>query len=201
MTTQSAPALDEFQWSPQPEAARFVWSLVNTFLDQCPAAKTLATRMHDETGTRFFDWVAHIVIPRRDPRAADLASAGYIAQESLKSATIFTQEAGIFPTILVSDGPFEIAIKAEYIADYLAANDLALPIAGDPLAEVRYAKICTCEAGVLSVIERHGNRSFNFPVATKSNATKRLPHLKKFRTRQRIFDNDEQGFDHANSLI
>src|SRR4051794_14222019 len=108
MTTVASPALDEFQWTPQPEAARFVWSLVNTFIEQCPAAKALAARMAEETGTRFFDWVSHIVIPRRDPRANDLAGAGYVAQESVKSATVFAQEAGIFPAIVVSDGPFEI---------------------------------------------------------------------------------------------
>ena len=104
MTTQAANSLAEFHWTPQPKAAKYVASLIESFLEQCPAAATLADRMRDETGTRFYDWVGHIALSRRDPRLGKLHEVGYTVEQDLKSTTIFTHEGGIFPTIVVWDG-------------------------------------------------------------------------------------------------
>jgi hypothetical protein len=201
MTTQVANSLQAFQWERQPQAAKFVWGLVESFLATCQPAAKLAQRMRDQTGTRFYDWVGHIALDRRDSRLKDLNAVGYAAFEDLKSITVFTHEGGIFPTILVTDGDFEIGIKVESVADFLAANQLEVSVEGEPLADVRRAVVATTPGHKLVVIERHGSRSFERAGATPKNAIKRLVQLEKFRTRQRDCESDEQGFEHANKLI
>jgi hypothetical protein len=201
MTAQMSNPLQAFQWDRQPQAAKFVGSLVDDFLPGCPAAAKLAQRMRDETGTRFYDWVGHIALNRRDPRLKDLNVVGYKAQQDLKSMVIFTHEGGIFPTIVVWDGIFELGLKVESVVDFLAANNLDIAVQGEPLSDVRLAKVCTCKDNALVVIERHGDTSFNQPGAAPKYAIKRLLHLERFRTRERDFSTEDEGFAHANRLI
>ncbi len=201
MTAQMSNPLEAFQWNRQPQAAKFVSSLVDDFLAGCPVATKLAQRMRDETGTRFYDWVGHIALNRRDPRLRELNAVGYKAQHDLKTMAIFTHEGGIFPTIVVWDGIFELALKAESVVDFLAANHLDLPVQGEPLSDVRLAKICDCKDNALMVIERHGNASFNQRDAAPKHSIQRLLHLERFRTRERDFSSEDEGFAHANRLI
>ncbi|HEX8521420.1 MAG TPA: hypothetical protein VF669_04130 [Tepidisphaeraceae bacterium] len=208
MTAQLSNPLQAFQWDRQPDAFRYVNELVDAFIAECPAAAKLAQRMRDETGTRFYDWVGHIQLNRRDPRLRDLNAVGYTAQKDYKTFAVFSHDGGIFPTIVVTDGHFEIGIKAELVADYLAANNLDVPIEGGPLADVRLAKVCTCGQNSLVVIERHGDNTFEYlangPSKLEADAQRkllRLHHLERLRMRKRDFETDEEGFAHANKII
>jgi hypothetical protein len=201
MTSQAANSLQAFQWERQPKAAKFVWSLVESFLSQCPPAAQLAQRMRDETGTRFYDWVGHIALNRRDPRLRDINTVGYTAYQDLKSMTVFTHEGGIFPAILVWDAEVEVGIKVESVADFLAANQLDLPIFGQPLSQVRMETVANAPGHSLVVIERHGSRSFDRVSAGPKDPITWLSHLERFRVRRRDFESDEEGFTYANELI
>src|SRR5437016_2817671 len=130
MTLQIDDSLQSFQWSPQPQTAKFVKRIVDAFLAACPFAAKLADRMRDETGTRFGDWVSEIRLNRRDPRVADLNAAGYTATQDLRTMAVFENEAGKFPSVVVWDGKFQITLKVESVADFLAANRLDLLIEG-----------------------------------------------------------------------
>src|SRR5205085_10313424 len=123
-TKQSVAALEAFAWSPQPAAFAFVTSLCDDFLNRCPSAASLAQRMRDETGTRFVDWVDHIRLNRRDPRAQQLNSVGYQVSGEGDGYTILSNETGMFPPILVWDDVLTVAIKVESVVDFLAANRL-----------------------------------------------------------------------------
>ena len=61
----SAPrgALDEFQWRVQPIAEQTVRELLDAATSRSPFLAKLGRRMRDETGTRLFDWVDHLVVP------------------------------------------------------------------------------------------------------------------------------------------
>ena len=109
MTVQANSALQAFQWAPQPDAWNFLRSLADDFLSSCPDAKTLAERMADETGTRFVDWIDHVRLPRRDARARQLSDVGYQAETNGPGYTVFANDNGMFPPVLVWDGTFEIA--------------------------------------------------------------------------------------------
>jgi hypothetical protein len=98
-------------------------------------------------------------------------------------------------------GEMEVAIKVESVADYLAAQQMSFKAAGEPLSDVRVARVSMEGQSILSVIESHGSRGFENPDKAPSYAIKKLIHLEKFRTRNRHFANDDEGFTHAGALI
>src|SRR5207244_7994711 len=99
--------------------------------------------------------------------------AGYAATQDLKSMAVFENEGGIFPSIIVWDGGFQLTLKVESVADFLAANQLDVLIEGPPLADLRQATICDCAAGALLVMERHGVRAHDTPPAARNPGLRR----------------------------
>ncbi len=71
-------ALTAHPWSPQPEPALFVQSLLDDCLRGCPEAASLARRMLDETGTRLLDWIDHFGLPPDDFALSELSRVGYV---------------------------------------------------------------------------------------------------------------------------
>ena len=199
MTLQAPPPIDDFQWTPQPAAFQFLGDCCDAFLQACPFAAQLAARMRDETGTRFIDWIDHITLPRTDPRAARVDQVGYRAARPGQDVMINTS--GMFPPIRLSDGPFEIALKAESVADFASVHGIQSPIEGAPLAQYRRLVACDCHDTRLSIIERHGFAGFEGATSDPASAIARLKHLEAFRTRRRDFSDDAAGFQHAAGLV
>ncbi len=202
MTLQADSVLQAFQWSPQPAAWKFVNAAAADFLAACPEAAALAARMSEETGTRFVDWIDHVRLPRRAARAAELNLAGYQADREGKGYTVFVNDDGMFPPVMVWDGKFEIGIKVEFVADFLSANQLMRTISGRPLADLRVCEVFAGPTYAMTIVERHGTRAFE---ANDDSAAKhgilRLTHLEKFRSRPRDLESDEEGFAAADALI
>ena len=125
-----------------PNRPNFCDNSWTSFLADCPAAVSLAGRLHDETGTRLWDLIDHVSMPadtarRRAARASWVSSA----RRSVDHAWIHPQ--GMFPTI-VADGrsKAKVALAVESVADFLVAHGLEdVPIAGEPFASLRKAKI------------------------------------------------------------
>src|SRR5262245_6682520 len=164
MSTIEASALEAFQWERQPQAERFIREIVDDVLHRCTFAAHLAKRMKDETGTRFVDWIGHITLGPDDPRAVRAEEVGYVIDSTPEDMTMYEHPGGMFPTIVICElggGATEIGIKTESVADFFAANGIDKPIEGEPLSPVRVAAACRCNTTMLSVIERHGSRSFD----------------------------------------
>ena len=77
-TADSLAALTAHTWTPQPEPAQLVQSLLDDCLRQSPFAAHLAKRMLDETGTRLLDWIDHFGVPANDPVLGELSRTGYV---------------------------------------------------------------------------------------------------------------------------
>ena len=201
MTVQATSPLDAFQWTPQPAPFQFLRECCDAFLSACPTAAALAQRMTDQTGTRFIDWIDHVVIPRLDPRADRLHEVGYSVDGAGPHYTIYRNEAGMFPPVLVGDLPFELVLKAESVADFAAVHGIQHEIHGQPLGSYRYVAACDCKPAHLWVAERHGYRGFALPKFDATLAIARVRHLEALRRRRRDFDDDADGFEHAAGLI
>ncbi len=193
--------LESFQWSPQPEAFRFIRRLVRDFLEACPEAAAFAGRMSGETGTRFIDWIDHIRLNRGDRNAAQLQSVGYRPESESASSAVYRNTSGVFPAVLAWDGGMEIGIKVESAADFLAANQLHRDVIGSPLAVLRTSGIYEARDCALTIVERHGTGGFDAGGPGQEIGIHRLVHWEKFRLRPRNFDRDEDGFETANRLI
>jgi hypothetical protein len=199
--TQSANAFESFQWSPQPAAFSFIRLLAGDFLAACPEAAAFSDRMRKETGTRFIDWIDHIRVNARDPKTSQLEDAGYHPRSHTASYTVFVNDSGVFPPILVWDGVTEIGIKVESVVDFLAANQLQREVLGSPRAALRTCRIYGGQAYAMTIVERHGTRGFDADDAEPEHLVQRLLHMEKFRTRRRDFEKDEEGFEAANQRI
>src|SRR5690349_21212753 len=135
--TSSANPLEAFQWKPQPQAFALVQSLVSGFLAQSAFAANLADRMTKETGTRFIDWVDHIVIGATPQVQDRLAAAGFVQKQS-DVENVYVNEDGIFPTLILTDEPkVQMAIKVESVVDFAVANGLPFVCKEPPVSLYR----------------------------------------------------------------
>jgi len=193
--------IESFPWSPQPAAFEFVRGVAADFLASVPAAAALADRMRRETGTRFIDWIDHVCLNRGDARAARLSGAGYASAGGSPQVSAFANDGGIFPTVLVREGPAEVALRVESIADFLAANRLRRDVQGNPADRLKTCRIYETSAGALTVVERHGTREFQPGISASADPKLWRLHLENFRVRPRDFANEEDGFAAAHRLI
>jgi len=65
-------------WSPQPDAAMLIESIVGASLSQSPFLSNLSQRLRDETGTRLIDWIDHLGLPEDDATACRWADVGFV---------------------------------------------------------------------------------------------------------------------------
>lgn len=204
MSTTAASSTEFITWERQPQAEAFLQAVVAEFMKSCTAAVELAERMRNETGTRFPDWIGHITLPPDDPRKQRAIDAGYVVVSDGDGLTVLEHPGGMFPTFVICDlghREMEVAIKVESVADFFAAQQIQGRIEGEPLSDIRVGHVAKGNGAVLTVIERHGTRSFDPPDKAPAHAIRRLVHLERLRSRRRDFEDDTEGFAHANRLI
>jgi hypothetical protein len=205
--TMTADPLNDFQWTPQPEAEALLLELVGECLRAVPWAARFAERLSAEAGVRFHDCVGHIALPANDAVRARAEAAGWVWDFAEDGMEVYVQPKGMFPAIVFGYSDREVAIKVESVADFASVHDLQLDILGEPLSDVRVATVARAASGgaggrwELAVIERHGSRSFALPGAAPFHAIARLRHLEAFRTRKRDFADEAEGYQHASNLI
>ncbi len=209
-------ALTAHPWSPQPEPARLVQSLLDDCLRQCPFAANLSRRMLDETGTRLLDWIDHFGLPTGDGVVSELSRVGYVESVAFRSVKersfaerkttlpeVWEHPLGLFPRVRGYSGAArQLAFKVESVVDFLAAHGLTqVPIEGAPLAALRRACIAQDNAVEVWAIERHGTLAVEPQPHEAVPLESVLLHSESLRLRRREFDTDAEGFAHALDLI
>jgi hypothetical protein len=204
-----------FDWKRWPETEAFVDALIARAIDGNAFAATLAGRMQAETGTRFKDWVDHLVVkgPADLPRRlAELAFERQPAADAVGVA-VFGHPGGIFPRIVVAgssgggngaagESVHEVAIKVESVAAFSRAHDLGLEIAGYGLGPYRIGRV-PGNSTTLAVVERRGYLGFEPFPGELARQGRMKPHAARdalaardiWLGRKRCFDDDEEGFD------
>lgn len=204
--------LTAFNWEPQPKAQALVNELTQQFLVRCPEAAVFADRLKHETGTRFGDWIDHIQVPYTDAMRDRLLSVGFSHRPHDGAPDCYVHEGAIFPQVVLSKvagTPLAIALKVDWVADFVAANRIpdSFPIEGEPLSRMRralaYRTPAAGEVGPAEmwVIERHGYRGHAIEATNPQRAVKVLKHYEALRRRQRDFAEDAQGFQHLANVI
>jgi hypothetical protein len=199
----AAPA-GAFDWPLCYEAERIVRDHLAQARARNSFIATLADRMADETGTDFFEWVDHLVLPSQ--HAASLRAAGFTGEkvEAPAGTTVLWHPRAMMPRILLRDGakpaddaPSEIAIRPEVLADFLAAHDLEAKIEGAFGARLRRAKINEKGGVTLVAVERLGHRGYVVHEPSVEFVRGALAARELWRTRKRDFPNDAEGVKHA----
>jgi hypothetical protein len=195
------PSLSAFHWTTQPDAEAWLRFIVDGFLERSPFARTLAERMARETGTRFFDWIDHIRLPRDHFGTELLENLGYVRDERVRGAC-YLHPGAIFPRVVLDgQASLRVTLKVDAVAAFLQAQRVAAGIEGAVLNPVRQAKVEDTGDTQLWVMERRGWVGFDVEDIAESRRMAAQRHLDAFRTRQRCFDNPHDGFALAERLV
>ena len=205
MTALSAPA--NFNWPLAYEAEALLSTHINAFLARNRFAARLAQRMHDETGTEFFEWTDHFVVSQNHEAA--LRAAGFVTEASDAPGlhTVLVHPHAMLPRVIVSleatrsAAPYSLAIRAEYLADFMAAHGLGGEPVGAPCARYRVITVSDDDGTSLKAVERLGYRGFTVSEPRPGFANALLKVRELWRTRRRDFADDDDGVREAMAVL
>ncbi|HEY4300730.1 MAG TPA: hypothetical protein VGM73_07655 [Candidatus Didemnitutus sp.] len=205
MTALNAP--QDFNWPLAYEAEQLLSRHINAFLDRHAFARELAVRMHDETGTEFFEWTDHFVVSQNHER--EFRAAGFVSEASDAPVhfTVLAHPHAMLPRVLVSlksapsPAPLTLAVRPEFIADFMARHNLQGEPAGRPGARYRVLTVGEENGVVLQAVERLGYRGFVVGEPRAGFAEEILQVREWWRSRRRDFALDEDGVTHAFAVL
>jgi hypothetical protein len=205
MSTLQTPA--NFNWPLAYEAEALLTRHIGAFLAQNSFAARLARRMHDETGTEFFEWVDHFVVSADHEQ--EFRAAGFVPESVDVPAghLALAHPHAMLPRVLVatgaapSDFPRTLAVRPEHVADFIARHGLTGEIRGRPCARLRVFDVAEENGARLQAVERLGYRGFvvEDPAPGFADAVLRVREL--WRTRKRDFPDDDDGARQAFAVL
>src|SRR5712671_5112503 len=195
-----------FGWPLANEAERFLRDRTTAFLEANGFGRRLALRMREETATDFFEWIDHLALSPGEQEA--LREAGFVQDndaETPNGEAAYEHPRATLPRILIRPGkkqhPSMIALRPEFVADFMAHHNIPGEPEGEPFS--RYRRIIVAEENetTLEAVERHGYRSL-VPAPLKSGELEAIIKARElWRTRRRMFANDAEGFAVANKIL
>lgn len=171
-----------FDWPLAYEAENLIRERLDAFLKMNSFAAQLAARMHAETGTDFFEWVDHLVLSPDDETA--LVQTGFIhdpTAETPRGEAVLEHPRATLPRVLLrkaKQSPSVVAIKPEFVADFVAALDLAIEPEGLPRSRYRRVVIAEENGARLEAVERRAYRGF-VPAPLKRGETEAIAKAKE----------------------
>lgn len=96
--------IQKFDWGLYPQAENFFAQHINTFLKNNSFAHKLSSRMVQETSTRLFDWIDHVVLPENIVSAKAIEEAGFQEMSHLEAPTgmrVFVHPGSTFFPVLL----------------------------------------------------------------------------------------------------
>lgn len=191
-----------FDWPLAKEAEQFLRRRISSFLSRNRFARQLAKRMRDETGTDFFEWVDHLVLPPGEQRA--LRAAGFVRDlhaETPKGEPVYECPRATLPRVLLRRGLPVAALRPEFVADFTASHNLSGDPEGEPCSRYRRIVVARENGTQLEAVERCSYRGF-VPAPLKANQLSRIVKARElWRTRPRRFADDAKGFEAANRTL
>ena len=194
---------DNFNWPLAYEAETLLSTHINAFLAKNATAARLAARMHAETGTEFFEWVDHFTVSPDHEK--DFRALGFVpeATDTPAGHLVLAHPHAMLPRILVtlksapSPFPRSLAIRPEFLADFMARQGLTGEPACAPCARYRILNVSDENGSLFQAVERLGYRGFlvNEPEPGFAAAVLKVREL--WRARKRDFTDDNDGVKHA----
>ena len=201
MTALNAPA--NFNWPLAYQAEALLSRHINAFLEANRPAGVLAGRMRDETGTDFFEWVDHFLVSAEHEPA--FRAAGFATEKTDAPAhhTVLAHPHAMLPRVRIdaktqrSATPVALAIRPEYLADFMARQGLPGEPEGAPGSRYRIIPISEENGTLFQAVERFGYRGFLAAEPRAGFAGDVLKVRELFRTRKRDFRHDDEAVAQA----
>jgi hypothetical protein len=187
------------------DAEKLLRERAESFLQQNGAARQLAGQMREETGTDFFDWIDHLALAPEDEKT--LRELGFVSDpvQTPNGQPVLKHPGLARPRVVLEKGakrnPAVVALRAESVADFAAANWLTGRIEGDALARMRRVAVSEEDGARLEAVERNGYRGFA-PAPLHPADLKSIIRVKDlWRTRPRHCATEAAGFEAANKAL
>ncbi len=197
--SEHAAAETNFEWPLCYDAENFILGRIDAFTQQNSFARTLATRMRDETGTLILDWTDYLLLPVSDEAA--LRATGYtddpLADAPDPQKQLWHPEA-MLPRVLIAPTntkyPLALGIRPEHVADFAGIHGITHDIEGAPLSRFRRILISDENGARFEAIERRGYRGY---IPAEGDTKAYLAARDLWQTRLRVWDDDSKGMKHG----
>jgi hypothetical protein len=197
---------DSFDWPLANDAEAFLRRQVAAFQAQNPVARQLAERMQAETGTDFFEWTDHIVLsPSEEKLLEDLGFTRDRHAETPGGEAVYEHSRTTLPRVILRRGqkqsPSLIALRPEFVADFMASNNLSGEPEGEPCSRYRRILVANENGTRLEAVERRAYQGF-VPAPLRPGELSRIVKARELLyTRPRHFANESEGFKAANQIL
>jgi hypothetical protein len=193
--------MDEWDWELFPNGERFLVQQLDLFLNNHHLAKSLATKIEQETSTGLFDWVDNISISQKSTNELALRKMGYRKTNDyfFDNGLVFRNERSrLFPILLAEDNLTTLSLKTEELEDFQKLCSSTGTIQGKRNSCLRSAEIGREGTFVLKAVERKGTG--NFTVDDMNDIDEYMKVLSIFETRKRAYESDQKGMGELSHL-
>ena len=198
---------ENFNWPLAYEAEALLSRHINAFLEKNSTAARLASRMHAETGTEFFEWVDHFVVA--PDHELEFRAAGFVtdAADAPAHHLVLAHPHAMLPRVLVARQaaaaacPRSLAVRPEFLADFVARQGLTGEPVGAPCVRYRILKVSDENGALFQAVERLGYRGFVTDAPAPGFAAAVLQVRELWRARKRDFADDDCGVKTAFDVL
>jgi len=194
-----------FDWPLAFPAEQILTGRIAEFLANNSFARHLADRMRDESGTDFFEWVDHLVLSPDDEAA--LRATGFVTDEveAAPGDLVLHHPRATLPRVILRAGqkqnPSALALRPEFVADFVARHNLPGGIEGEPCSQFRRVPVHEENGTRLEAVERRAYRGFLPAPLKPGNLAAILKAREIWNTRRRCFADDNEGVALAKRLL
>lgn len=152
MSTQTMTA-----WQCHPKAEAIVLNLLEEACRSNPFVAKLQNELQQQTSTRLFDWIDHVVVGHSAAREKELKEAGYEPEATTSSYQVLHHPGAQLPRVVMrknGDKAIEIAVTVDSIADFLMIHGLSKEIEGTVLGHYRRSGVAIEGKTTLWIVER-----------------------------------------------
>lgn len=192
-----------FNWTLWEDAEARLKGIVDDFLTSNDRAGELAGTIEWSTGTRFIDWVDHMVLPEDSIDEFDLQVMGY--EEDTEVATMYGarcfrhRASTLFPLLLRPGNLTELAIGVEDVDAFAHVHKRTAEPLGDPLGPFRWMDVIKEHDHLLTAIDRRGYAGFAFEDSYDIEDYAQVVDV--FTERRREHPSDAEGMAATKALI
>jgi hypothetical protein len=198
----------KFDWHLCFDADNLVNNRIDSFLLRNTFANKLSDRMRDLTGTLLTDWVDYMIVSADDEHL--FCESGFLddpfAGVSPPGQKYLWHPGAMLPRIIVDKAagdkyPTDLAIRVDSINDFMSTNRTSKIPEGEPLTRFRRILASEENGARFEVVERRGYRGYHPDISAAGQAKAFIDAQQLWRSRNRNFADDVEGFDSTLRLI
>ncbi len=186
------------QWKCEPQAESLLLKFLDHYKRISPSLQELEDELFEVTSSRLFDWIDHIVVRRTPEIEHEILEAGLVERPELSRTgrQFYRHPAAQLPPVVVLNGgpatePIGVAVKVEYIHDFLCVRGMEGNIEGSPYSSYRRCEAWE-EGGVTTwVVERRDSWTLDPTNTSPVKVVQYLEALELWKSRPRdLLDED-----------